>query len=188
MISYVRNTSNWEQWQIEYRFGIILIIPPDEVLQQIEPLRERYDYRSFVSNPTHVTVSDPLCCEMTPELFREIQFNLSRVSSFMLYYDKPSASKEHPGVAYPIRPREPIDELKRILHSSSAFSNEAYWLRNVPPHITIAEFISIEDSLKLCDEILDSAPSGSFLCDRLELIVPDENFRFKRSGTFLLKQ
>ena len=188
MISYVQDTSKWEKWQIEYRFGLILIIPPEEVLNQIEPLRKKYDSRSFVSCPAHVSVSDPLCHEMTPELFSEIQDNLRTVNPFILYFDKPSAAKEHPGVAYPVRPQEPIDELKRILHSSSAFNSEAFYRRNIPAHMTIAEFISIEDSLKLCDEIMDSAPGGSFLCDRLELVVPDENFHFKRRGTFLLGQ
>ena len=32
----------------------------------------------------------------------------------------------------------------------------------------------------------ESAPSGSFLCDRLEIMVPDENFRFHARRTFLL--
>jgi hypothetical protein len=52
--------------------------------------------------------------------------------------------------------------------------------------MTIAEFISIEESLRLCEQLQDSAPSGSFLCDRLEFVVPDENFQFQRVDTFLL--
>ena len=52
--------------------------------------------------------------------------------------------------------------------------------------MTIAEFISIEDGLEICARLQSSAPSGSFLCDRLEFIVPDEGFRFQRSDTFLL--
>ena len=52
--------------------------------------------------------------------------------------------------------------------------------------MTIAEFITIDDSLKLCSELQATAPRGSFLCDRLEFIVPDERFRLQRSRIFYL--
>ncbi len=185
---YVEDTSTWENWQREYRLGLILIIPPEKVLRQIEPLRMKYDPRSFRCYPAHISISDPLCEEVTPELQREIEVSLRGIDPFTLYYDKPSASKEHPGVVYPIRPQEPIDELKRVLHASSAFRGRAYCRRDILAHMTIAELLSIEESMKVCAELLDSAPTASFLCDRLELIVPNENFQFQRCGTFFLKQ
>ncbi len=61
-----------------------------------------------------------------------------------------------------------------------------YHTRHIPAHMTIAEFISIEDSPKLCAALQDTAPSGSFLCDRLHLIVPDDGLCFHSKGTFLL--
>ncbi len=186
MITYVMNTSKWEDWQRDYRLGLILIMPPKEVSQQIDPLRAKHDPRAFAICPTHISVSDPLRREMTPELDQEIRNILSKVSPFTLHYDKPHASTEHAGVGYPIRPQKPIDELKRILHTASVFADEVYRRRNIPPHMTIAEFISIQDSLELCAQLQDSAPKGSFLCDRLEFIVPDKDFHFQRQGTFFL--
>ena len=186
MINYVEDTSNWEDWQRDYRLGLILIIPPPEVSQQIDPLREKHDPQSFAYCPTHISVSDPLRREMTPGLDGEIQDILTGIKPFTLFYDKPQASAKHAGVAYPITPQEPIDELGEALHASGAFDGEVYRRRLIPAHMTIAEFISIEDSLKLCDEIQDSAPSGSFLCESLELIVPDESFHFRRTNTFIL--
>ena len=52
--------------------------------------------------------------------------------------------------------------------------------------MTIAEFISISESLKLCDQLQDTAPKGSFICDRLEFIVPDDTMRWHREITFML--
>ncbi len=187
MVSYyVEDTLMWEDWQRDYRLGLILIMPPLEVSKQIDPLRKKYDPRSFACCSTHVSVSDPLRYEMTPELYKEISNILSKITPFTLCYDKPQASEEHPGVAYPIRPQEPINELRRVLHTSSAFARVAYRRRNIAAHMTIAEFISIEDGLKLCAQLQDSTPSGSFLCDRLEFIVPDENFHFQIKETFFL--
>ena len=43
MIPYVKDTSKWEDWQRDYRFGLILIMPPPEVSQEIDLLRAKYD-------------------------------------------------------------------------------------------------------------------------------------------------
>jgi 2'-5' RNA ligase len=177
-----------EKWQHDYRLGLLLIQPPEEIAAAIASLRARYDPKSHAICPTHISVSDPLQCEMTPELEDEIRQILKSIAPFELYFDRPVASLERPGVAYPITPQEPIDELKEALHPSAVFSGRVYQRRGIPSHMTIAEFISVEESSRIfCAEMLDSAPSGSFLCDRLEFVVPDESFRFQRCGTFLLK-
>lgn len=186
MIPYVTDTSSWEEWQRDYRLGLILIIPPTEVSERINPLRAKYDPRTYAICPAHITLSDPLRREMTPQRESEICCILSRIQPFTLHFDKPHASDKHAGVGYPIYPREPIDALRSALHAASVFVGEPYYTRNLPPHMTIAEFISIEESLNLCRQLQDTAPSGSFLCDRLEFIVPDQDFHFRGCGTFLL--
>jgi len=186
MIAYTTNTSKWEDWQRDYRLGLILIMPPEEVLRQINPLRARYDPYAFAICPAHISVSDPLLCEMTPEVEDEIRNILTKVQPFTIYFDELYASPDYSGVIYPIQPREPIDALKAALHTASAFSEEIYSRRYIPPHMTIAEFISIEDGLKLCAQLQDSAPHGSFVCDRLEFIIPDDNFHFQNKLTFFL--
>lgn len=45
MVSYVMDTSNWEDWQRDYRFGLLLILPPEEVSEKIDRLRAKYDPR-----------------------------------------------------------------------------------------------------------------------------------------------
>jgi len=184
MITYVTDTSAWETWQVDYRLGLILIMPPPEVASLIDPLRARYDPEAFRICPTHISVSDPLRLEMTPELDAEIRDILGHIAPFRLYYDKPLASRDHAGVAYPITPREPIDALKRALHRAAVFAGQVYKRRDIPAHMTIAEFVTIEESWRIVEEIRDIAPSGSFLCDRLEFIVPDSRFQFHRVKTY----
>ena len=67
MVTYVTDTSYWEDWQREYRLGLILIMPPENVAQQIDPLREKYDPYAFSICPTHISISDPLRQELTPK-------------------------------------------------------------------------------------------------------------------------
>lgn len=186
MVSYVMDTSNWEDWQCDYRFGLLLILTPEEVSEKIDRLRAKYDPRSHAICPPHISISDPLRREMTPERQDEICGILRSVKPFKLHFDKPRASTEHAGVAYPILPQQPIDNLKCLLHTASIFAGEVYQRRGIPAHMTIAEFISIEEGLRICDKLQSSAPRGSFLCDRLEFMVPDENFRFQKKDTFFL--
>ena len=178
-VDYVTDTSTWEKWQRDYRLGIILIMPPPEVADQINPLRVKYDPYAYAICPTHITVSDPLGLEMTPERDAEIAKILSSVDPFMLHFDKPHASRERSGLTYPVHPAEPIHALRTILHQASVFTRDGYWTRTVPPHMTVAEFVSIEESWRIKEEIEGTAPSGSFLCDRLEYIVPDINMHFQ---------
>ena len=186
MIRYAQNTDSWEDWQLDYRLGLILIMPPKEVSDLIDPLRERYDPKSHATCSTHISVSDPLRLEMTPDLETEIRAILQDFQPFELHFRTLHASSKHPGVSYSIHPEEPIRALQEALHKSRAFGGKVYKRRHIPPHMTIAEFISIPESLKLCDQLQDTAPKGSFLCDRLEFIVPDDNMRWHREITFML--
>ena len=164
----------------------MLILPPPEVAQQIDPLRAKYVPRSFAICPTHISLSDPLSQDMTPGLQEEVGHILNAISPFQLHFDRLQASTEYAGVYYPINPQDPIDALKQALHTSSAFNGQVYRRRKIPAHMTVAEFLSIEDSFMLCEELQGTAPSGSFICDRLSFVVPDERFCFQEVGTFLL--
>ena len=70
--------------------------------------------------------------------------------------------------------------------ASSAFGGESHQRRDIPAHMTIAEFLSIEESLRLCEQLQDTAPSGSFVCDRLSHVVPDQDFSFNEAVVFVL--
>jgi 2'-5' RNA ligase len=186
IVNYVTDTSTWIDWQRDYRLGLILILPPADVGGPVNALRAKYDPPTYASCPAHITLSDPLGLEMTLERDAEITRILSAVEPFTLHFDKPHASRERGGVAYPIRPREPIDALRTRLHQASVFTRKPYWTRTIPPHMTIAEFVSIDESWRIMDEINDTAPSGSFLCDRVEFIVPDIDMHFQRVKSYAL--
>ena len=182
----VVDTASWEPWQHDYRFGVILVMPPPHVASPIDALRQTYDPKSHAICSAHISVSDPLRRQMTDDSQNQIQELLRTVEPFEVHYDRLTASARRPGVAYPVSPQERFDELKRIIHQASVFEGVAYRRREIPAHMTIAEFLTIEDSLRICADLMDTAPRGSFWCDRLEHVVPDATFRFRRHGAFLL--
>lgn len=182
----VQGTSDWEPWQRDYRFGVILVMPPSHVATPIDALRQAYDQKSHAICSAHISVSDPLCSELTDDARAQIQELLRAVEPFEVHYDRPTASTRRPGVVCPIEPQERFDELKRVIHQASVFEGAAYGRREIPAHMTIAEFLTIEDSLRVCAELAETGPRGSFWCDRLEYVVPDTAFRFQRRDTLLL--
>ena len=66
-----------------------------------------------------------------------------------------------PTAAAAVSPQERFDELKCILHEASVFEGFVYSRRDIPAHMTIAEFLTIEDSLRICADLIDRAPRGS---------------------------
>ena len=180
------NTDHWESWQRDYLRGLILILPPDEVSGPIDALRQRYDPRSAASCGAHISLSDPLNVEMSEARAEEVCRILRRIEPFTLRYGKPRASPLRAGVSCPVTPQEPVDALKAALHTASVYASEPYGRRDIPAHMTIAEFISIERSLELGAQLHGNGPSGTFLCDRLTHVVPDVDFCFQSVRTFFL--
>ena len=178
--------SGWESWQRDYRFGVILVMPPPHVAAPIDALRQAYDPKSHAICSAHISVSDPLRRELTDDAKGEIRELLRTVEPFEAHYDRPTASTRRPGVACPVGPQERFDELKRVLHQASVFEGMVSGRRAIPAHMTIAEFLTVEDSLRICVELADTTPPGAFRCDRLEYMVPDTTFRFHRRETFFL--
>ncbi len=61
MFDYANDIEHWEDWQRDYRYGVILILPPSELAAEIDSLREQHDPKSHAISPAHISVSDPLC-------------------------------------------------------------------------------------------------------------------------------
>jgi hypothetical protein len=93
----------------------------------------------------------------------------------------------NPGAALHIEPQSELDRLRRALESCAIFRGAGVRAYPFWAHMTIAEFITVEDTKRLVSEIGgDRAPQGNFLCDHLAYLVPDEGFRFIERATLAL--
>jgi hypothetical protein len=183
---HVVDTSRWETWQRDYQFGVILVMPPPDVAPSFDALRQAYDPKSYAICPAHISVSDPLPRELEDDDREQLQELLRAVEPFEVRYGTPIASTQRAGVTCPIAPQERFDELKRVIHQASVFGDRVHSRREIPAHMTVAEFVTIDESLAIVADLAKTPLSGSFWCDRLEHMVPDQAFRFYQRGTFLL--
>ena len=181
MIKYAANTSRWEEWQREYRLGLILILPPDAIAKQVDALRQEHDPKAASICEAHISLSEPLTKEFSPEVAGEVRDVLSAVEPFEIRYGPLRTFDPYPGVAYRIEPEDRFFQLRRVLHGTSAFEGSQFKRKDIPPHMTIAEFVpDMETSEALREQLQGNLPEGSFLCDTLTFTIPDDGFRFRR--------
>ena len=181
MFEYATETSGWEEWQHEYLYGLILIMPPPGVMEAVDALRERHDPKSASICQAHISLSEPLPRPLTRELLSVVRLALSEIEPFEIRYGPMRTFDPYPGVAYRIEPEDAFFALREALHSTSLFQGSSFRRKDIPPHMTIAELVpNMVESERLRAELQGHVPEGRFPCDRLEYIVPDNGFCFQR--------
>lgn len=173
------DTASWEEWQIEYRYGAFFIFPPTGVIEAIDLLRSRYDPQSAAYCRAHISLSEPLRRRFTQSDLEELRARLSALEPFEIEYGPLRSFPPYPGVTYAIAPEERFEELRSAIHSTSMFSGTPLRRGQIAPHMTIAEFITVERTEELLRELRGNVPEGTFWCDSLAYAVPDDDFSFE---------
>jgi 2'-5' RNA ligase len=169
---------NWEEWQYAYRFGVVLILPPEPVRSRINALRGQYDPRSQSWCDAHVSLTVPLPRAPEASDWVELEAAALAVRSFSVHYGPLKPFLPNPGAAFHVEPQAEIDSLRRSLEASAIFANAAPRKYQFWAHMTVAEFISAEMNKELLADSAVKNLSGSFVCDRLWHMIPDDKFHF----------
>lgn len=180
MIAYAESTGAWEDWMYEYRFGAFYIFPPDDVISPVDALRKLYDPKSDAICQAHISLSESLAKPLTDNDIAELRAILKGIKPFTITYGPLRDFPPHPGVCYGIEPEDQIRSLRNALHTASCFKGIPLRREHIAPHMTVAEFITAERTKELLAELDGAVPVGTFLCDHIELGVPDDAFRFQR--------
>src|SRR5262245_956227 len=83
---YPQDISQWQEWQKEYQFGVILIFPPEPLLTQVNLLRARYDPRSQAACDAHISLTVPLPQPISDSQWRELEAIVSGIEPFPIQY------------------------------------------------------------------------------------------------------
>jgi len=180
------DTQTWEPWQAEYQYGAFYIFPPKGVIKPVDELRRMHDPRSYAYCQAHISVSEPLKTSPTEEQMQEVQDVLSMVDPFQMHYGPLRSFPPHPGVVYAIQPEDAFMNLRSLIHATSLFAYTPLKRKDIKPHMTIVEFITLEETDKLLLELGGNVPEGAFLCDTIEYAIPNERFYFERALTISL--
>jgi 2'-5' RNA ligase len=179
---YAADVSSWKPWQREYRFGVILVVPPEPVLSRVNALRERYAWSQSAECDAHISLSVPVPRALDRADWRELETIAAGVEPFEIRYGPLMNYLPHPGVCLAIEPQAALDELRIAIESASGFAHAKPRRFPFSAHMTIAELISVEQTHEIMEELKAEAPQGTFLCDNLCYLVPDSGFRFVERG------
>ena len=176
--NYVVPSALWEAWYEEYRFGALYLFPPPPVRARVNALRGEYDPRSQAICDAHVSLTVPLPRPLTQADAAEIADRLGAVHAFTLQWGPPYQYPGVPGVVLRVAPEEPLARLVGALEACRCFVGAPARRHPFSPHMTIAEFITLEDSSRLVDQLSARALEGTFVCDEVFYAVPDATFHF----------
>jgi 2'-5' RNA ligase len=169
----------WLDWQKHYRLGVILVLPPEPVRSQINMLRARYDPQSHKTVQAHISLTVPFQREPDDHHWAEFERIASRFQAIPISFGPLVPFLPRPGAALDIQPQAQLDKLRLALEVSEVFHNAPPRHHPFWAHMTIAEFVSVEITEQLMRDLEgECAPTGSFVCDHLTYVVPDEEFRF----------
>jgi hypothetical protein len=174
---YVDDVSQWEKWQQKYRFGVLLIYPPDPPFSQVNAHREKYDAKSAATCDAHISLTNPLPRPLSLSHWNELELIASGFKSFTIHYG-PLKDTPYRGITLSIEPQEELDRLRMALEAASVFDGAQKRPYPFSAHMTIAEFITMEQTKELTIELKDVVPKGDFVCSGVSYAVPDVNFHF----------
>lgn len=178
--TYAEEMSGWKDWQRGYRYGVLLLVPPEPVLSAVNALRELHDPWSARNCEAHVSLTIPFPRGLTEFDWKRLEAITGAIEVFPVAYGPAISFPPHPGVCLAIEPREPLERLVGALENAPPFGDVQPRPYPFTPHLTIAEQLSPDRTQPLLDELAGNAPEGSFDCTAVWLSVPDESFRFTR--------
>lgn len=172
----------WKDWQKAYRFGTMVIWPPDEVRAVVNGLRQEYDPASQAICEAHITLTQPLLRALTCQEWAEIARIAASFDLFEITYGPLSSFLPYPCIWYEVHPREKVLEVREALHRTGFFDLDRPYTANFIPHMTITEGQTpsgppVDEAL--LESLRGRIESGSFRCKDVATIAPDETFHFE---------
>lgn len=169
----------WEPWQHEYRHGAFYLFPPADVAAGVNELRARHDPKAAAICDAHISLSEPLGGPLTVEQLEELRAALAHIAPFELSYGPLTSIGPVPGVVFAISPEDLFFALRGAVQATSIFAGRDLTRASRVPHMTVAEFITLDETRELVARLTDTVPGGTFLCDRVTYAVPDGSFHFE---------
>ena len=176
---YVADASGWDGWKQGYRFGVLLIVPPDPPLSAVNALRARYAWSQGAECDAHISLTVPLPRPLTGADWAELRAIAATIEPIRTEYGPltnylPVAG----GVVLRIEPQDKLAQLLAALEAATCFEGARPRSYPFSAHMTIAEILSADQTLAIMEELKVEAPQGAFVCDHVSYAVPDAAFRF----------
>lgn len=186
-VKYSDKFERWDSWKQEYKYGVILITPPDPLFNVVNNLRLTYDPVSQAICPAHISLSLPLPQPLSSKDWQELKTITRCLDPILIHYGPLIAFPPYPGVVFSITPQQELNNLRIKIEQACIFATSPPRKYPFKAHLTVAEFISWERTEEIIRILADQTPQGSFRCRSLDYLIPDDEFHFQWAGTLEFK-
>ena len=175
--TYAKDLTGWQRWQVSYRYGALYMFPPPDIRASINALRAQYDPQSQAFCDAHISLTAPFSGPVTPSNWAALQARLQR-ACFDVTYGPVHRWPGGVGVVLLVEPADMIRQMIDTLEGADGLQFAPPRRPDFTPHMTIAEFVSADESAALFEVLSATVSGGRFRCTRLSYAVPDEDFHF----------
>ncbi len=169
----------WPKWQKVYKYGTLVIWPPDRVGEVVNRLRHQYDPVSQSFCGAHITLTQPFLRQPSSNEWVELCEVVSSFESFEIQYGPIHTFLPYPCIWFEIHPSELVLVIRQALHATGMFNLDLPHTEDFIPHMTVTEGQSdIDVTEELYTKLRDEISGGSFICPDIAYIVPDRVFHF----------
>ncbi len=176
--TYVTPPPSWEAWHHDYRYGAFYLFPPEPVRGQVNALRGHYDPTSQAICDAHISLTVPVPRPLTDNDAAEVAAALRAVPAFDLVWGPPWRFPTSPVVVLHIEPVPALARIVDALEGCACFSGAAPRRFPFVPHMTIAEFVTLDRSDAILAELAGAGLADTYRCDTVAYAVPDAAFHF----------
>lgn len=165
----------WADWQLAYRFGALVVVPPDGLGAEVNAIRGRFDPVSTAIFGAHVTITPPLAAAPTDAQLGIVARTVRGFPGSKLTFS-PATTFPNTSVVYlPVEPVEPLGELRAALLRTGLFAPDDH--PDFVPHLTLSEFGADPEPV-LAAAIAADLAGRSFPLTHVTWIAPDLSFHF----------
>jgi 2'-5' RNA ligase len=169
---------DWAEWQKAYLNGVVLIWPPADIRSTINSLRARYDPVSHSYCEAHISLTTPFVRAPSRNDWRAVQEAAAEFAPFDISIGPISSWLGQSVIYLEVRPYDHLEKLREALLATKLFASSPF--KEFVPHMTITEGLSgLPVSEQLVAELQNTVKGGSFRCDHLTYVQPDQHFHFK---------
>jgi 2'-5' RNA ligase len=174
----------WSAWKRDYRYGALVIEPPEELAAVLDPIRERFDPVSASRVGAHITVTPPFTGAPSPADEARVGSVVRGMPSMRLQLARPRQFGGSSVIYLPIEDAGAIVRLRDVLLATGMFRLDLPHTTDFVPHLTISEFGTTPAAA--LGAAIPAPGASAFFVREIAWVVPDEEFRFGVRRTFAL--
>ncbi|MDB5810207.1 MAG: 2-5 ligase family protein [Betaproteobacteria bacterium] len=183
---YATDTRSWSDRQLQYKYGALLIIPPEPHLSAANKLRKEYRWAQGAEIDAHISLTVRLPRAITTADWQELESIAAKIQRFTVRYGPLKHYLPFPGVCWDIEPQDRLDHLRAALEMASCFKGALARPYPFSAHMTIAELLTVEQTEQYMIDLETTAPRGDFVCGYVSYVAPDADFRFSERARLKL--